>query len=57
MAAMLIFLMAIIVSKARVASPPPAASADDRVPVTVRVFLILRRDLEERGLGVPERRM
>ena len=33
-----------------------AAIADDRVPVTVRLFLILRRDLEGKGLSVPERR-
>src|SRR5436309_4101588 len=33
-----------------------SAIADDRVPVTVRLFLILRRDLEGKGLGVPERR-
>src|ERR1700736_1717355 len=33
-----------------------AAIADDRVPVTVRLFLILCRDLEGKGLGVPERR-
>src|SRR6059058_1456170 len=33
-----------------------AAIADDRVPVTVRLFLILRRDLEGKGLGMPERR-
>jgi hypothetical protein len=33
-----------------------AAIADDRVPVTVRLFLILRRDLERKGLAVPERR-
>src|SRR5882762_6990991 len=33
-----------------------AAIADDRVPVTVRLFLILRRDLERKGLGVPEHR-
>src|SRR5947207_6377200 len=33
-----------------------AAIADDRVPVTVRLFLILRRDLEGKRLGVPERR-
>src|SRR5256885_6061134 len=33
-----------------------AAIADDRVPVTVRLFLILRRDLEGKGLGVLERR-
>src|SRR3984957_20442549 len=33
-----------------------AAIADDRVPVTVRLFLIFRRDLEGKGLGVPERR-
>src|ERR1700686_3271544 len=33
-----------------------AAIADDRAPVTVRLFLILRRDLEGKGLGVPERR-
>src|SRR3982074_2433443 len=32
-----------------------AAIADDRVPVTVRLFLILRRDLEGKGLVVPER--
>ena len=31
-----------------------AAIAHDRVPVTVRLFLILRRDLEGKGLGVPE---
>src|ERR1039457_963530 len=31
-----------------------AAIADDRVPVTVRLFLILRRDLEGKGLGRPE---
>src|ERR1700730_15695351 len=34
-----------------------AAIADDRVPVTVRLFLIFRRDLEGKGLGVPERRL
>src|SRR5437660_2070645 len=84
MAAMSIFFIVIIASKARFASPPPAASASvsargvicqeapavlaptalafratiahDRVPVTVRLFLILRRDLEGKGLGVPERR-
>src|SRR5258708_6927940 len=33
-----------------------AAIADDRVPVTVRLFLIFRRDLEGKGLGVLERR-
>ena len=33
-----------------------AAIADDRVPVTVRFFLILRRDLEGKSLGVPEHR-
>jgi hypothetical protein len=33
-----------------------AAIANDRVPVTVRLFLILRRDLEGKGLGVSERR-
>src|SRR6266571_1134248 len=33
-----------------------SAIADDRVPVTVRLFLILCRDLEGKGLGVPERR-
>src|SRR5207253_6541315 len=33
-----------------------SAIADDRVPVTVRLFLIIRRDLEGKGLGVPERR-
>src|SRR5205814_6285028 len=33
-----------------------SAIADNRVPVTVRLFLILRRDLEGKGLGVPERR-
>src|SRR5262249_36339550 len=32
-----------------------AAIADNCVPVTVRLFLILRRDLEGKGLGVPER--
>jgi hypothetical protein len=32
-----------------------AAIADDRVPITVRFFLILRRDLEGEGLVVPER--
>src|SRR5216110_2106366 len=32
-----------------------AAIADDRVPVTVRLFLIVRRDLEGKGLAVPER--
>src|SRR4051812_37536641 len=31
-----------------------AAIADDRVPVAVRLFLILRRDLEGKGLAVPE---
>jgi hypothetical protein len=83
MAAMSIFFIVIIASKARFASLPPAASAsvsargvicqerpersmhstalafraaiaDDRVPVTVRLLLILRRDLEGKGLGVPE---
>src|SRR6185436_5178028 len=44
------------------AVPAPAALAflppvvDDRVPVTVRLFLIVRRDLERKGLAVPERR-
>ena len=33
-----------------------AAIADDRVPVAVRLFLILRRDLEGKGLAVPELR-
>src|ERR1700686_665608 len=33
-----------------------AAIADDRVPVTVRLFLILRSDLEGKGLAVPEHR-
>src|SRR5260221_11935239 len=33
-----------------------AAIADDRVPVTVRLFLSVRRDLEGKGLAVPERR-
>ena len=84
MAAMSIFFIVIIVSKARFASPPPAANAsvsargdlpgeapavlaptalafraaiaDDRVPVTVRLFLILRRDLEGKRLGMLERR-
>ena len=28
----------------------------NRVPVTVHFFLILRRDLEGKGLGVPGRR-
>src|SRR5438046_3592917 len=31
-----------------------AAIADDRVPVAVRLFLIVRRDLEGKGLAVPE---
>src|SRR5438552_3398970 len=29
---------------------------DDRIPVTVRLFLIVRRDLERKGLAVLERR-
>src|SRR4051794_37185853 len=29
---------------------------DDRVPVTVRLFLIVRRDLKREGLAVPELR-
>src|SRR5207245_6478738 len=33
-----------------------AAIADDRVPVTVRLFLSLRRDLEGKGLAVLEPR-
>src|SRR5437879_559572 len=33
-----------------------AAVADDRVPVAVRLFLIVRRDLEGKGLAVPELR-
>src|SRR4030095_8836222 len=33
-----------------------AAIADDRVPVAVRLFLILRRDLKGEGLAVLERR-
>src|SRR5215475_3234986 len=33
-----------------------AAIADDRVPVTVRLFLIVRRDLEGKGLAVLEHR-
>src|SRR3979411_3330963 len=32
-----------------------AAIADDRVPVTVRLFLVIRRDLEGKGLSGPER--
>ena len=32
------------------------AITDDRVPVSVRLFLILRRDLEGKGLAMPERR-
>ena len=32
-----------------------AAVADDRVPVAVRLFLIVGRDLEGKGLGVLER--
>jgi hypothetical protein len=86
MAAMSIFVIVIIASKARFASALPAASAsvsargvicqerpqrslhqphalafraaiaDDRVPVTVCLFLILRRDLEGKGFGVPEHR-
>src|SRR6185503_11310945 len=32
------------------------AITDDRVPVSVRLFLILRRDLEGKGFAVPERR-
>src|SRR4030095_12869685 len=32
------------------------AIADDRVPVAVRLFLIVRRDLEGKGLAVPELR-
>src|SRR4030095_9066914 len=40
---------------------PPAlacrpAIAHDRVPVAVRLFLSVRRDLEGKGLAVPERR-
>jgi hypothetical protein len=34
----------------------PILLADDRIPVAVRHFLILRCDLEGKGLGVPERR-
>ncbi len=33
-----------------------AAVADDRVPVAIRLFLIVRRDLKGKGLGVRERR-
>src|SRR5512143_1121951 len=33
-----------------------AAVADDRVPVAIRLFLIVRRDLEGERLAVPERR-
>src|SRR6266571_5062545 len=33
-----------------------AAVADDRVPVAVRLFLIVRRDLERKGLAVLELR-
>src|SRR5687767_5740924 len=33
-----------------------AAIADDRVPVAVRLFLIVRRDLERERLAVLERR-
>src|SRR5689334_18984515 len=33
-----------------------AAIADDRVPITVRLFLIVRRDLKGKGLAVLERR-
>ena len=44
--AMLIFFICIIASKARFALPPP----------TVRLFLIVRRDLEGKGLTVLELR-
>jgi len=33
-----------------------AAMADDRVPVAVRLFLIVRRDLKGEGLAMPELR-
>ncbi len=33
-----------------------AAIADDRVPVAVRLFLSVRRDLEGKGFAVPELR-
>src|SRR6266536_973635 len=33
-----------------------AAIADDRVPVAVRLFLIVGRDLKGKGLAVPELR-
>jgi hypothetical protein len=33
-----------------------AVIADDRVPVAIRLFLIVRRDLERKGLAVRERR-
>src|SRR5262245_52007096 len=33
-----------------------SAIADDRIPVTVRLFLVLRRDLERKRLAVLERR-
>src|SRR5512145_1485096 len=33
-----------------------SAISDDRVPVPVRLFLIVRRDLERKGLAVPELR-
>src|SRR5882762_9333965 len=32
-----------------------SAIADDRIPVTVRLFLMVRRDLKGKSLGVPER--
>ena len=34
-----------------------AAIADDRIPVAVRLFLSVRRDLEGKGLAVPELRL
>src|SRR5688572_20291661 len=41
-----------------VLTPPaltlPAAIVDDRVPIAVRLFLIVRRDLEGKGLAVSE---
>src|SRR5437660_109926 len=33
-----------------------SAIVDDRIPVAVCLFLVVRRDLERKGLAVPERR-
>jgi hypothetical protein len=56
MAVTSIFRIDIIAASARLASAPPAAIADDRVPVAVGLLLGVGGDLEREGLALLEGR-